>query len=144
MKLKIINKSNNPLPEYKTEGASGMDLLSSNQEDIVLQPLERTLVPTSLFIEIPEGYEGQIRARSGLSIKHGITLINAIGTIDSDYRGELKIPVVNLSNEPYTVRSGERIAQLVIAKYEKVTLVEVEELNDSTRGAGGFGSTGKR
>lgn len=144
MKLKIINKSSNPLPEYKTEGASGMDLLSSNQEDIVLQPLERTLVPTSLFIEIPQGYEGQIRARSGLSIKHGITLINAIGTIDSDYRGELKIPVVNLSNEPYTIQCGERIAQLVIAKYEKVTLVEVEELNDSTRGAGGFGSTGKR
>lgn len=144
MKLKIINKSSNPLPEYKTEGASGMDLLSSNQEDIVLQPLERTLVPTSLFIEIPQGYEGQIRARSGLSIKHGITLINAIGTIDSDYRGELKIPVVNLSNEPYTIQCGERIAQLVIAKYEKVALVEVEELNDSTRGAGGFGSTGKR
>lgn len=144
MKLKIINKSNNPLPEYKTQGASGMDLLSSNEEDIVLQPLERTLVPTSLFIEIPEGYEGQIRARSGLAIKHGISLINAVGTIDSDYRGELKIPVVNLSNEPYTIQHGERIAQLVIAKYERVTLVEVDELNESARGAGGFGSTGKR
>lgn len=144
MKLKIINKSSNPLPEYKSEGASGMDLLSSNRDDIVLQPLERTLVPTSLYIEIPEGYEGQIRARSGLSIKHGITLINAIGTIDSDYRGELKIPVVNLSNEPYTIQHGERIAQLIIAKYERVALVEVEELNESARGTGGFGSTGKK
>lgn len=144
MKIKIINRSKNPLPEYKTAGASGMDLLASNEEEIVLKPFERKLIPTSLYIEIPEGYEGQIRARSGLSINHGITLINAVGTIDSDYRGELKIPLVNLSNEAYTVRNGERIAQLIVAKYEKVTLVEVEELEESTRGDGGFGSTGKR
>lgn len=143
MILKIINKSNNPLPEYKTTGASGMDLLSSNSEDIVLKPLERALVPTSLFIEIPDGYEGQVRARSGLSIKHGITLINAVGTIDSDYRGELKIPVVNLSDETYAIKPGERIAQLIISKYERAELVEVKELNESERGSGGFGSTGK-
>ncbi len=143
MKLKIINKSNNPLPEYKTNGASGMDLLSSHEESITLKPLERTLVPTGLFVEIPEGYEGQIRARSGLSIKHGLTLVNAVGTIDSDYRGELKIPMINLSNEPYTINNGERVAQLIIAKYERVDIVEVEELEESARGTGGFGSTGK-
>lgn len=143
MILKIINKSPNPLPEYKTEGASGMDLLSANSEDIVLQPMERTLVPTGLYMEIPAGYEGQVRARSGLAIKHGLTLINAVGTIDSDYRGELRIPMVNLSNEPYTIKCGERIAQMIIAKYEKVEPVEVEELEDSERGSGGFGSTGK-
>ncbi len=143
VRLKIINKSGNPLPKYQTAGASGMDLLSSNEEDIVLAPLARALVPTSLYIEIPEGYEGQIRARSGLSIKHGITLINAVGTIDSDYRGELRIPVVNISNEEYTIKKGERVAQLVIARYERAELIEVEELELSERGSGGFGSTGK-
>ncbi len=143
MKLKIINKSKNPLPEYKTEGASGMDLLSSNEEDILLRPMERALVPTGLYMEIPEGYEGQVRARSGLAIKHGLTLINSVGTIDSDYRGEIKIPLVNLSTEDYIIKSGERIAQMIIAKYEKVDIVEVDEINESVRGTGGFGSTGK-
>lgn len=144
MTIKIINKSKNPLPEYQTVGASGMDLLSSNEEDIVIQPFERILVPTSLYIEIPEGYEGQVRARSGLSLKHGITLINAVGTIDSDYRGEIKVPLVNLSKEPYTIQPGERIAQLVIAKYERVIPEEVEVLEETQRGNGGFGSTGKK
>lgn len=141
--LKIINKSGNPLPKYQTAGASGMDLLASNEEDIVLPPLARVLVPTGLFMEIPEGYEGQVRARSGLSIKHGITLINAVGTIDSDYRGELRIPIVNISDREYTIKKGERIAQLVLSKYERAELVEVEELELSERGCGGFGSTGK-
>ncbi len=143
MTLKIINRSKNPLPEYKTEGASGMDLLSSNEEDILLRPMERALVPTGLYMEIPEGYEGQVRARSGLAIKHGLTLINSVGTIDSDYRGEIKIPIVNLSTEDYTIQSGERIAQIIIAKYEKVSVVEVDEISESGRGTGGFGSTGK-
>ncbi len=142
-KLKIVNKSKNPLPSYKTLGASGMDLHISLEEDLVLKPLERALVPTGLYMEIPEGFEGQVRARSGMAIKHGITLINAVGTIDSDYRGELRLPLVNISNEPYTLKDGERVAQLVIAKYERVECVEVEELSDTYRGEGGFGSTGK-
>ncbi len=142
-KLKIVNKSKNPLPSYKTMGASGMDLHISLEEDLVLKPLERALVPTGLYMEIPEGFEGQVRARSGMAIKHGITLINAVGTIDSDYRGELRLPLVNISNEPYTLKDGERVAQLVIAKYERVECVEVDELSDTDRGTGGFGSTGK-
>lgn len=143
MKIRIVNTSSNPLPRYQTSGASGMDLLSSNEEDIVLMPMERKLIPTGLFVEIPEGYEGQVRARSGLAIKHGITLINSVGTIDSDYRGEIRVPLVNLSNEPFVVKHGERIAQMIIAKYESVDFVEVEELSDTDRGEGGFGSTGK-
>lgn len=141
--LKILNRSKNPLPSYQTEGAAGMDLHVNLSEDITIQPLERVLVPTGLFLEIPVGYEGQVRPRSGMSIKHGITLINAVGTIDCDYRGELKIPLVNISNEPYTLKDGERVAQLVIAKYERVNCVEVSELSDTDRGEGGFGSTGK-
>lgn len=144
-KLKILNRSKNPLPSYQTEGASGMDLHVSLEEEIVIKPLERVLVPTGLFLEIPEGYEGQVRPRSGMSLKHGITLINAVGTIDSDYRGEVKIPLVNLSNEVYTLKDGERVAQLVIVKYERVETVEVEleEFSDTERGESGFGSTGK-
>lgn len=143
MKIRIVNTSKNPLPRYQTTGASGMDLLSSNDEEIVLMPMERKLIPTGLFMEIPEGYEGQVRARSGLAIKHGITLINSVGTIDSDYRGEIRVPLVNLSNEPFVIKHGERIAQMIIAKYESVDFVEVEELSDTDRGVGGFGSTGK-
>lgn len=142
MKINIVNQSRNPLPEYKTQGASGMDLLAANEEDITLLPGERQLIPTGLFVSIPQGYEGQIRARSGLSIKNGITLINAVGTIDSDYRGELRIPMVNLSQEPFTIHYGDRVAQLVIAKYETAELTLVSSIDETTRGSGGFGSTG--
>lgn len=142
MKVKIVNQSKNPLPEYKTLGASGLDLLADNETPIVLKPMERTLVPTGLFVEIPVGYEGQVRARSGLSIKNGITLANCVGTIDSDYRGELKIPVINLGDAAFTISRGDRIAQLIIAKYERITWDAVEAVEDTERGAGGFGSTG--
>lgn len=142
MNVNIVNKSVNPLPEYKTLGSSGLDLLANNAEPIVINPMERTLIPTGIFIEIPEGYEGQVRARSGLSIKNGITLVNCVGTIDSDYRGELKIPVINLSNEPFTVTQGDRIAQLIITKYERISWCEVETVEETHRGEGGFGSTG--
>ncbi len=142
MKVKIVNQSKNPLPEYKTLGASGLDLLADNETPIVLKPMERTLVPTGLFVEIPVGYEGQVRARSGLSIKNGITLANCVGTIDSDYRGELKIPVINLGDAAFTIARGDRIAQLIIAKYERITWDAVEAVEDTERGAGGFGSTG--
>lgn len=142
MKIKIKNLSSNPLPEYKTEGASGMDLLSNNEEKIILKPMERTLVPTGLFIEIPYGFEGQVRARSGISIKNGITLVNCVGTIDSDYRGELKIPLINLGDTPFEIIKGDRIAQLVITKYEHIAWQTVDEVSDTDRGIGGFGSTG--
>ncbi|MDN5353031.1 MAG: dUTP pyrophosphatase [Clostridiales bacterium] len=142
MKIKIVNQSSNPLPEYKTKGASGMDLLADNETPITLQPMERGLVPTGLFVEIPEGYEGQVRARSGLSIKNGITLVNCVGTIDSDYRGELKIPVINLGSEAFTISRGDRIAQLIIAKYETVQWETSDVIEDTDRGTGGFGSTG--
>lgn len=142
MKIKIVNKSDLALPKYETHGSAGMDLLANVDEKTVLKPLERMLVPTGLFIEIPLGYEGQVRPRSGLAIKKGITLINAVGTIDSDYRGELKVPLVNLGSEDFIIEKGDRIAQLVIAQYHRVELVEVEEISDSDRGAGGFGSTG--
>lgn len=142
MKIKIINKSTNPLPEYKTEGSSGMDLLANNLEPIVIQPMERHLVPTGIFVEIPYGFEGQVRARSGLSIKNGITLVNCVGTIDSDYRGELKIPIINLSNEAFTIQRGDRVAQLIVTKYERITWDEVDFATETSRGHGGFGSTG--
>ena len=142
MQIKIVNTSSNPLPEYKTSGSSGMDLLANNEEAITIAPMERTLIPTGLFVEIPLGYEGQVRARSGLSIKNGITLVNCVGTIDSDYRGELKIPVINLGQEAFTIKKGDRIAQLVIAKYEAITWHETENVKETERGVGGFGSTG--
>lgn len=142
MNMKIVNKSNNPLPEYKTIGSSGMDLLSNNESPITIKPMERTLIPTGLFVEIPVGYEGQVRARSGLSIKNGITLVNCVGTIDSDYRGELKIPVINLGSEEFTIKSGDRIAQLIITEYTRVQLINVDSLDETHRGEGGFGSTG--
>lgn len=143
MELKIINKSHHPLPQYETNGSSGLDLRAFIEEPITLMPLERRLIPTGLFMEIPFGYEGQVRPRSGLSIKHGITLVNCVGTVDSDYRGELKIPVINLGQEPYTLQDGERIAQMVIAAYTQMKPVEVTILSDTARGHGGFGSTGK-
>ncbi len=142
MIVKIVNKSSNPLPEYKTIGSSGMDLLSNNEEIITIQPMERHLVPTGLFLEIPLGYEGQVRARSGLSIKNGITLVNCVGTIDSDYRGELKIPIINLGDQPFEIKKGDRIAQLIVTKYEQVLWEETKEIEESSRGHGGFGSTG--
>lgn len=142
MIVKIVNKSSNPLPEYKTSGSSGMDLLSNNEEIITIQPMERHLVPTGLFLEIPLGYEGQVRARSGLSIKNGITLVNCVGTIDSDYRGELKIPIINLGDQPFEIKKGDRIAQLIVTKYEQVLWEETKEIEESSRGHGGFGSTG--
>ena len=142
MRIKIVNKSDLPTPKYKTSGAAGMDLYANTQEPVVIEPLERVLIPTGLYISIPEGYEGQIRARSGLALNYGITLANGIGTIDSDYRGELGIILVNLSKEPYIVNKGDRIAQLVFVKYEKVQFEEVESLDKTARGEGGFGHTG--
>lgn len=130
------------VPEYKTEGAAGMDLCAAIAEPIVLKPLERKLIPTGLKIELEHGYEAQIRPRSGLSIKHGISLINCVGTVDEDYRGEVCIPLVNLSNQSYVIQPGERVAQMIIAKYEQAKIEVVTELSNTVRGEGGFGSTG--
>lgn len=141
--IRIVNKSGMPLPKYETAGSAGMDLRANLENEVTLKPLERALIPTGLFIELPPGYEAQVRPRSGMSIKHGITLINCVGTIDSDYRGEIRIPVVNLSNETYTLTHGERVAQMIIAKYETAALEAVEVISETDRGAGGFGSTGK-
>lgn len=142
MKLEIINQSNNALPEYQTEGSAGMDLRAYLQEEINLKPLERKLIATGLFIALPEGYEAQIRPRSGMAYKHGLSVLNTPGTIDTDYRGELKVLLVNLSNEEFIVKPGERIAQMVVAKFEQPHLIEVQKLSSTKRSAGGFGSTG--
>lgn len=142
MEVKVINKSNNPLPEYATILSAGMDLRAFITEPVILGVLDRALIPTGLYIEMPEGYEAQVRPRSGLAIKNGITVINSPGTVDADYRGEICVELVNLSNTPFTVEPGERIAQLVFAKYEKANFVEVEELSETERGEGGFGHTG--
>lgn len=142
--IKIINRSANPLPAYSTEGSSGMDLRADIENDFILQPLERKLVPTGLFIELPVGYEAQVRPRSGLAIKQGITCLNSPGTVDADYRGELKVVLINLSNEPQTIHTGDRIAQMVIQKVESVTLLQADEINQTVRGEGGFGHTGKQ
>lgn len=142
MKVKVINKSNNPLPEYSTAQSAGMDLRAFITEPIILGVLDRALIPTGLYIEMPEGYEAQVRPRSGLAIKHGVTVINSPGTIDADYRGEICVELVNLSNTHFIVEPGERIAQLVFAKYEKSDFIEVEELSETERGKGGFGHTG--
>lgn len=131
------------MPAYETAGSAGMDLRAYLQEEVTLKPLERKLIPTGLYIELPEGYEAQLRPRSGLAFKHGISLPNTPATIDSDYRGEIKIALINLSNEPFVVKSGERIAQMVIARYEKIQLIVVDQLSETIRGEGGFGSTGK-
>lgn len=143
MNIKIINRSKHPLPEYKTELSAGMDLTANLEEPIVLQSLERKLIPTGLFLELPAGFEAQVRPRSGLAFKHGISVLNSPGTIDADYRGEIGVILVNLSKDEFIVQDGERIAQLVIAKHEVANWEEVEELDDTSRGAGGFGSTGK-
>lgn len=141
--VRIINRSAYPLPQYETAGSAGMDLRANLEAPVTLAPLERALIPTGLFMELPIGYEAQIRPRSGLAIKRGLTMLNSPGTIDSDYRGEIKCIVVNLSNEQQTIEPGERIAQMVIARHEYVQWQPVEQLPDSERGAGGFGSTGK-
>lgn len=142
MKVKIVNKGRLDLPEYKTVGASGVDLMANLDEPIVLKPFDRYLVPTGLFIEIPEGYEAQVRGRSGLAIKNGISLANGIGTIDSDYRGEIKVILINLGREPFIVNHGDRIAQMVMSKYENMEFELVEELEETGRGKNGFGHTG--
>ncbi len=141
--IKIINKSGNSLPEYATKGSSGMDIRANIEQPLLLQSLERKLVDTGLFLEIPVGYEAQIRPRSGMAIKQGITCLNTPGTIDADYRGEVKVILVNLSMDPQTIAPGERIAQMVFQKVEMVELVEVEVIGETVRGAGGFGHTGK-
>ncbi|NCT18846.1 MAG: deoxyuridine 5'-triphosphate nucleotidohydrolase [Flavobacteriaceae bacterium CG2_30_34_30] len=142
MKIKIINTSAHELPSYETIASAGMDLRASIQESVILKPLERAIIKTGLFIELPIGVEAQVRPRSGLAAKKGITVLNAPGTIDADYRGEIGVILVNLSNEAYTVENGERIAQLVIAKHERAEWSQVEILSETQRGAGGFGSTG--
>ncbi len=145
--IRIYNKSNNPLPAYASASAAGMDLRADLAEPVVLQPLERKLIPTGLFMELPADCEAQVRPRSGLALKHGITVLNSPGTIDADYRGEVCVILVNLSNEPFTVNPGERIAQMVIATFRQETLQEVtalEDLSDTERGAGGFGHSGKQ
>lgn len=143
MTIKIINKSHHPLPAYATEQSAGMDLRAFIEEPIVLHPMERKLIHTGLYMALPKGYEAQVRPRSGLALKHGITVLNTPGTIDADYRGELGIVLINLSTEDFTINDGERIAQMVIAKHETPELIEVEELDDTERGAGGYGHTGK-
>lgn len=144
MQVYIINKSSNSLPAYATEGSSGMDLRANLQEPIILKSLERTLIPTGLFLEMPLDVEAQIRPRSGLAIKQGITCLNSPGTIDADYRGEIKIILINLSNDIVTIKHGDRIAQMVFAKIEKAEFIEVKEINETIRGEGGFGHTGKQ
>lgn len=143
MLIKIINKSDNDLPRYETEHSAGMDLRAFLQEEIILQPMQRALIPTGLYIELPTGYEAQIRPRSGLAYKHGITVINTPGTIDADYRGEIRVILINLSNQAFTIKTGERICQMIINKYEKVAFELVEKLTETQRGGGGFGHTGK-
>ena len=142
MEVKVINKSNNPLPEYSTTQSAGMDLRAFITEPIILGALDRALIPTGLYIEMPEDYEAQVRPRSGLAIKHGVTVLNSPGTIDADYRGEICVELINFSNKSYTIESGERIAQLVFNKCEQAEFIEVEELSETERGEGNFGHTG--
>lgn len=142
IQVRLVNKSSHPVPEYQTLGSAGMDIRVWLQEPVTLQPLERRLMPTGLYIALPQGYEAQIRPRSGLSIKRGLTLVNTPGTIDSDYRGEIMVPLINLSAEPQTINDGERIAQMVIARYEQIGWEQVTELDITDRGDGGFGHSG--
>jgi dUTP pyrophosphatase len=142
MKIRIVNHSRHPLPEYGTDHSAGMDLRANLAGDVLLKPLERALIPTGLFVELPVGFEAQVRPRSGLAVNHGITVLNTPGTIDADYRGEVKVILVNLSNEEWVVRDGERIAQMVISSHEKAEWELVGELEETARGAGGFGHTG--
>jgi dUTP pyrophosphatase len=143
LKIKVINRSRHSLPEYATESAAGLDLRANLEAPIALKPLERMLVPTGLFLELPQGYEAQIRPRSGLAFKHGITVLNSPGTIDADYRGEVKVLLVNLSQTVFEIADGERIAQMVVAAHERVEWQDTQELSGPARGEGGFGSTGK-
>ncbi len=143
MVVKVINKSAHSLPDYATLFSAGMDLRANLKETVLLRPLQRVLIPTGITVEIPHGYEGQIRPRSGLAIKYGITVLNSPGTIDADYRGEIQIILINLSEQDYVIQNGERIAQLVLAKYERIEWQEVSELKDSDRGGKGFGSSGR-
>ena len=142
MEIKVINKGRQPLPEYGTPLSAGLDLRANIEESIVLRPMERQLIGTGLYIALPPGYEAQVRPRSGLALKHGITVLNTPGTIDADYRGEVKVLLINLSAEPFTINEGERIAQMVIARHEHAELTLVEELDETERGAGGYGHTG--
>ena len=142
MKIKIINKSNNTTPSYSTNNSAGLDLRAHIKEEINLNPMSRVLIKTGLFIQLPEGYEAQIRPRSGLAYKNGITILNTPGTIDADYRGEVGVLLINLSNDTFKIKNGDRIAQMVIAKYEKAEWISVEQLDSTQRGGGGFGSTG--
>ncbi len=144
MKVKVINRSAFDLPQYETAQAAGLDVRANIEEPIVLHPLQRALVPTGLYVELPEGYEMQVRPRSGLAARHGISLVNTPGTIDPDYRGEIKVILVNLSNEDFELKPGERIAQLVVARFTRIAWESVETLSDTDRGAGGFGSTGTK
>lgn len=144
MKVKIVNKSKHELPAYATIASAGMDLRAHLESPVILKPLERSLIPTGLFMELPVGFEAQIRPRSGLAFKHGLTVLNSPGTIDADYRGEIRVLLVNISNEPFVVNDGERIAQMVIAKHEQIDWIVVESLENTVRGGGGFGHTGKK
>lgn len=144
MKVNIINKSKHPLPHYETSASAGMDLRANISEPLTLKPLERAIIKTGLFIELPVGYEAQVRPRSGLAAKKGITVLNSPGTIDADYRGEIGVILANLSNDDFRVEDGERVAQLVVAKHERAEWIEVGELSETSRGAGGFGSTGRK
>lgn len=142
MNIRIINTSKNSLPAYETLHAAGMDLRAELDEQIVLKPMERKLVPTGLFIELPEGFEAQIRPRSGLAFKHGIGIVNSPGTIDADYRGEIKVLLINYGDQPFEINTGDRVAQMVVARHEKVNWEKVDSLNETKRGAGGYGHTG--
>jgi dUTP pyrophosphatase len=143
MQIKVINRSSHTLPAYETTHSAGLDLKAMLEEDVVLLPMERKLIPTGIYMELEPGYEAQVRPRSGLAFKHGITVLNSPGTIDADYRGEVKVLLINLGQENFTVKNGERIAQMVVAKHEQIEWLPVEELGSTTRGAGGYGSTGK-
>ena len=143
MQINIINKSEHPLPAYETAHAAGMDLRANLTETVILAPMQRTLIATGLFIELPVGFEAQIRPRSGLAFKHGLTVLNSPGTIDADYRGEIKVLLINLGSEPFEIKHGERIAQMIIAKHETANWQVVDQLGETARGAGGYGSTGK-
>lgn len=144
MKVRVINRSDNPLPTYQTPQAAGLDLRAQLEAPVTLGPLQRTIVPTGLYIELPEGYEAQVRPRSGLAAKQGVTVLNSPGTIDADYRGEIGVILVNVSNDPVVISQGDRIAQLVVAPFKQIAWEPAEELTDTLRGAGGFGSTGKK
>lgn len=142
VEIRVVNKGRQPLPVYATKQSAGLDLRADIDEDVILQPLQRQLIPTGLHIALPEGYEAQVRPRSGLALKHGVTVLNTPGTIDADYRGEIGVVLVNLSQDPFTVHPGERVAQLVVARYEQADLVSVDVLDETERGEGGYGHTG--